>query len=170
MPLLREGVDRWVKEFDAAQRLTGEARRKAEAMAASRLRGWIMREYPEDQSDQTRVSGRFAPRESVAPATGAASPPFVAAEYVGLPGDRILFVAHDPHTGICCAGRESSDEADYDAQGLRAAWRLGYATAMGAVMRRLGYSVEIAVDREPTYAEWMRDERRIAIDALGLMA
>lgn len=82
----------------------------------------------------------------------AVKPPFVASEYVGLPGDRILFVAHDPHTGICCAGRESSDEAQYDAQGMRAAWWLGYAAAMEVIKARAaqcdmdfyGYSTEEA--------------------------
>ena len=67
-------------------------------------------------------------------------------------GDRILFVAHDPHTGICCAGRESSDEAQYDAQGMRAAWWLGYAAAMEVIKARAaqcdmdfyGYSMEEA--------------------------
>lgn len=82
----------------------------------------------------------------------AVKPPFVAAEYVGLPGDRILFVAHDPNTGICCAGRESFDESQYDAQGMRAAWWLGYATAMEGIKARAaqcdmdfyGYSIEEA--------------------------
>ena len=82
----------------------------------------------------------------------AVEPPFVASEYVGLPGDRILFVAHDPHTGISCAGRESSDEAQYDAQGMRAAWWLGYAAAMEVIkalaaqydMDFYGYSMEEA--------------------------
>ena len=82
----------------------------------------------------------------------AVKPPFVASEYVGLPGDRILFVAHDPHTGICCAGRESSDEAQYDARGMRAAWWLGYAIAMEVIKARAaqcdmdfyGYSMEEA--------------------------
>lgn len=75
----------------------------------------------------------------------AVKPPFVASEYVGLPGDRILFVAHDPNTGICCAGRESSDEAQYDAQGMRAAWWLGYATAMEVIKALAAYEV----DRSP---------------------
>ena len=82
----------------------------------------------------------------------AVKPPFVAAEYVGLPGDRILCVAHDPNTGICCAGRESFDESQYDAQGMRAAWWLGYATAMEVIkalasqcaMDFYGYSMEEA--------------------------
>ena len=66
----------------------------------------------------------------------AVKPPFVASEYVGLPGDRILYVAHDPNTGVCCAGRESNDDAQYDAQGLRAAWWLGYAAAMEVIKSR----------------------------------
>lgn len=82
----------------------------------------------------------------------ALKPPFVAREYVGLPGDRILFVAHDPRTGVCCCGREKHDEAESDAQGLRAAWWLGYAAAMEAIKARsaqcdmdfYGYSMEEA--------------------------
>lgn len=66
----------------------------------------------------------------------AVKPPFVASEYVGLPGDRILFIAHDPNTGICCSGRQSIDEAQYDAQGMRAAWWLGYAAAMEVIKAR----------------------------------
>jgi len=161
MTAVHMGLRRWVSEFDAAQKLTGDDRRKAEAMAASRLRGWVMREFPEDEGGKRGVS--------TASIDGKSGPPFVASEYVGLPGDRILFVAHDPHTGICCAGRESSDEAQYDAQGMRAAWRLGYATAMKAAMLKLGYSPEMPVAREPTYAEWMREERRLAIEAIGFV-
>ena len=82
----------------------------------------------------------------------AVKPPFVASEYVGLPGDRILFVAHDPHTGICCSGRESSDEAQYDVRVMRAAWWIGYAAAMEVIKARAaqcdmdfyGYSMEEA--------------------------
>jgi hypothetical protein len=82
----------------------------------------------------------------------AIEPPFVAREYVGLPGDRIRFVAHDPRTGICCCGREKHDEAESDAQGLRAAWWLGYAAAMEVIKARsaqcdmdfCGYSAEEA--------------------------
>lgn len=81
-----------------------------------------------------------------------AKPPFVASEYVGLPGDRILFVAHDPHTGICCAGRDRHEEANHDAKGMNAAWWLGYAAAMEVIKARAaqcdmdfyGYSTEEA--------------------------
>jgi len=161
MTTIHMGLRRWVSEFDAAQRLTGEDRRKAEAMAASRLRGWVMREFPEDQAANRGVSS--------APIDALPGPRFVASEYVGLPGDRIMFVAGDAITGICCAGRESREDAEYDAQGMRAAWRLGYATAMKAAMTRIGYSVDGPTEREPTYAEWMREERRTAIEAIGLM-
>ena len=53
------------------------------------------------------------------------SGPFLAANYIGLPGDRILFVAHDPHTGICCPGRDEFTHAEQDAQALNAAYTLG---------------------------------------------
>ena len=82
----------------------------------------------------------------------AAKPPFVAHEYVGLPGDRILFVAHDPSTGICCGGRDKYEESKHDAQGMNAAWWLGYAAAMEVIKARAaqcdmefyGYSMEEA--------------------------
>lgn len=47
---LREGLTRWVREFDAAQQLAGDERRRAEGLAGARLRGWVMREYPDDSS------------------------------------------------------------------------------------------------------------------------
>ena len=59
-----------------------------------------------------------------------------AAEYVGLPGDRILFVAHDPSTGICCGGRDKYEDSKHDAQGMNAAWWLGYAAAMEVIKAR----------------------------------
>ncbi len=82
----------------------------------------------------------------------AAKPPFVASEYVGLPGDRILFVAHDPLTGICCCGRDTYEESKHDVQGMNAAWWLGYAAAMEVIKARAaqcdmdfyGYSTEEA--------------------------
>jgi hypothetical protein len=49
----RDGVLRFVREYDAAQRATGETRRRLEAEAAARLRGWVMREWPEDMGGQT---------------------------------------------------------------------------------------------------------------------
>jgi hypothetical protein len=90
--------------------------------------------------------------EDLNPRLADVRPPFVAVEYVGLPGDRIMYVAHDPNTGVCCVGRESSDDAQYDAQGMRAAWWLGYAAAMEVIKSRasqcdmdvFGYSAEEA--------------------------
>ena len=45
-----EGVEKWVREYDAAQKLTGDERRRAEGNAAAKLRGWVMREWPDDMT------------------------------------------------------------------------------------------------------------------------
>lgn len=90
-----------------------------------------------------------------------AVPPFVASEYVGLPGDRILFIAHDPNTGICCCGRESGEEAQYDAQGMRAAWWLGYAAAMEHIKIR-------AAQCDMDFYGYSREEADRAIANAGL--
>lgn len=52
--------------------------------------------------------------------------PFIATDYVGLPGDRILHVATDPNTGIGCAGREDFETAKADARALNCAFWLGF--------------------------------------------
>ena len=51
--------------------------------------------------------------------------PFIASEYVALPGDRVAFVATDPKTGICCPGRDYRALAGFDALALNAAYTLG---------------------------------------------
>mgnify|MGYP006921387973 CR=1 FL=1 len=52
--------------------------------------------------------------------------PFIASEYVGLPGDRIMFVATDPSTGISCGGRDEHVTAKGDARALNAAFWIGF--------------------------------------------
>ena len=51
--------------------------------------------------------------------------PFIASEYISLPGDRLMWIATDPRTGICCAGRETMELAVADARGMNAAYQLG---------------------------------------------
>lgn len=55
--------------------------------------------------------------------------PFIASEYVALPGDRVAFVATDPKTGICCPGRDDRALAEQDAEALNAAYASGIVAA-----------------------------------------
>lgn len=86
--------------------------------------------------------------------------PFVAAEYVGLPGDRIMHVATDPHTGIGCAGRDEYEHAAHDARALNAAYHMGRACAMQQAIERAGHSVYGPTDNEPDWLSWAREEIR----------
>lgn len=90
------------------------------------------------------------------------SVPFLATEYVGLPGDRILHVATDPHTGIGCAGRDDYEHAEHDARALNAAYHMGRACAIQRVIERAGHSVYAATDGEPDWLSWAREEIRAA--------
>jgi hypothetical protein len=90
------------------------------------------------------------------------SDPFVASEYVGLPGDRILHVATDPHTGIGCAGRDDYEHAAHDARALNAAYHMGRACALTRTLERAGFSAYGPTDNEPDWTEWAREEIRAA--------
>jgi hypothetical protein len=47
---LLDGLARFAAEYDSAQKMLGDERRQAEAMASARLRGWICSEFPTDQA------------------------------------------------------------------------------------------------------------------------
>lgn len=51
--------------------------------------------------------------------------PFIVQKYIGLPGDRVCWVAIHPETGTMCAGRDSESEAQNDRDGLNAAYQIG---------------------------------------------
>lgn len=97
-----------------------------------------------------------------------ATAPFMTGQYVVLPGDRVMYIGHDPRTGVMCPGRDLEFDACGDEMALNSAWYLGYAKAMEQVMLRMGYSPRLPVEREPTYAEWMRAEIARAIKAANI--
>jgi hypothetical protein len=61
------------------------------------------------------------PPDFHAPSTG----PFVVQEHVGLPGDRIMFAAIDPATGITPGAHREREHAEHDAHALNAAYAKG---------------------------------------------
>jgi hypothetical protein len=67
--------------------------------------------------------------------------PFIASEYISLPGDRLMWIASDPRTGICCAGRESADLAESDARGMNAAYQLGKRSFGGSLTIEQGVAI-----------------------------
>lgn len=71
---LLAGVQRFARDYDAAQRKTGDERRRAEGAAAARLRGWILREFPEDQSPSPGTSGTREPSPVSSPSPSVGNP------------------------------------------------------------------------------------------------
>lgn len=51
--------------------------------------------------------------------------PFIVREMIGL-GDVRYWLAIDPTTGVCCAGRDQKILAEHDAQALNEAWEMGF--------------------------------------------
>ena len=64
---------------------------------------------------------QWRPPEFISPSDG----PFVVQEQVGLPGDRIVFSAVDPSTGITTGAYAERERAESDAWAMNAAYWLG---------------------------------------------
>ena len=64
---------------------------------------------------------QWRPPEFISPSDG----PFVVQEQVGLPGDRIVFSAVDPSTGITTGAYAERERAEGDARAMNAAYWLG---------------------------------------------
>lgn len=133
---LKDGLLVFADRMKAAMDLPFEERRKETAAAAHWLHGLI-----EFDINEWRLSLREKAAHSVAPARHEVRSnldllakhaamegwqgPFVVNEYMALPGDVRAFIAQEQTRGICCAGRESRELAEQDAQGLNAAFRFG---------------------------------------------
>lgn len=137
---LKDGLLVFADRMKAAMDLPFEEKRRAVAAAAHWLHGFI-----EFDINEWRISLREkaaiktpVPTEPVRDeehrklsllARHAADEhwegPFVVNEYMALPGDVRAFIAQEQMRGICCAGRESRELAENDAQGLNVAFRWG---------------------------------------------
>lgn len=132
---LKDGLLVFADRMKAAMDLPIEERRREVATAANWLHGFI-----EFDINEWRLSLREKAAHSAAPARDEVRKldllakhaamegwqgPFVVNEYMALPGDVRAFIAQEQTRGICCAGRESRELAEQDAQGLNAAFRFG---------------------------------------------
>ena len=137
---LKDGLLVFADRMKAAMNLPFEERRRAVAAAANWLHGFI-----EFDINEWRLSLREKAASKVPVPTEPVRDeehrklsllakhammegwqgPFVVNEYMALPGDVRAFVAQEQMRGICCAGRESRELAEHDAQGLNAAFRFG---------------------------------------------
>ena len=128
---LKDGLLVFADRMKAAMDLPFEEKRREVAAAAHWLHGFI-----EFDINEWRLSLREKAAHSAAPARDEVllakhaameewQGPFVVNEYMALPGDVRAFIAQEQTRGICCAGRESRELAEQDAQGLNAAFRFG---------------------------------------------
>ena len=133
---LKDGLLVFADRMKVAMDLPFEERRREVAAAANWLHGFI-----EFDINEWRLSLREKAAHSVVPARDEVRSkldllakhaamegwlgPFVVNEYMALPGDVRAFIAQEQTRGICCAGRESRELAEHDAQGLNAAFRWG---------------------------------------------